>query len=226
MDKIIVNTAGMLTAKISAFNKLSKHIDTVAIGSSHGDYGFDPAFIPHSFNFCLASQDLKHSLYLYKWLISNAILKNIVIFYSIFSPGFLLEKTNEKLRCVAYKKILHLDLVYDSDIENNFNKYDLQINSDADGNGFIKSNRRHFIKEDFGAERRAASHIKHAERGGQDEYLYQITKIASELKQRIVVVIPPARSDYRSFCQQTAEMIHNNLTVGLKTSGLTKTYVN
>src|SRR5271168_5044707 len=83
-----------------------KSITALAVGSSHGDYGFNPVYAPGAFNFCSTSQDLKHSLYLYEFAAKICpSLQYVIIFYSVFSSGFLLEQCSEKIRCAAYKEI-------------------------------------------------------------------------------------------------------------------------
>jgi hypothetical protein len=46
--------------------KEKESLDTLVVGSSHGDFGFNPTYYPGSFNLCCRSQDLKHSFFLYK----------------------------------------------------------------------------------------------------------------------------------------------------------------
>lgn len=88
---------------------LMVHLDrlrTLVVGSSHGDFGFDPAYVPEAFNLCSASQDLLHStLLVEKMSRLNPTIANIVVFYSTFSPGHVLEKTSDKLKCAALKEV-------------------------------------------------------------------------------------------------------------------------
>ena len=58
MSKAAQQTYFDLLSKKKQFD-LCSEISTLAIGSSHADYGFNPEYFPGSFNFCHASQDLK-----------------------------------------------------------------------------------------------------------------------------------------------------------------------
>ncbi|MGH1591758.1 hypothetical protein ACRBEV_29445 [Methylobacterium phyllosphaerae] len=54
-----------LEAKRDAFMDARRDIETVVVGSSHGDHGVDPALIKDSFNLCTTSQDLHQSAMMY-----------------------------------------------------------------------------------------------------------------------------------------------------------------
>jgi hypothetical protein len=60
----------LLGAKRTMLHKEKEGIDTVVVGSSHGDFGFNPSYFPNSFNLC-RSQDLKHSFYLHRHISEN-----------------------------------------------------------------------------------------------------------------------------------------------------------
>jgi hypothetical protein len=102
-------------AKRSMLRLEKDNLDTVAVGSSHGDFGFDPSFCPGAFNLCCRSQDLKHSLLLYKHISDNyPKIKNLVLFYSTFSPGSVLEKSlTEKFISPSLNELFNLNFEYE-----------------------------------------------------------------------------------------------------------------
>ena len=92
-----------LKKKIGIEQNLSA-IDTLVLGSSHGQYSYVPQ--ENEYNLCLPSQDLYYSYSLYKKY--SRRLKNlqtVVLFYSVFSQGFELIKSRENFRCYGYEQI-------------------------------------------------------------------------------------------------------------------------
>ena len=191
---------------VSKRTSLVEHLDslrTLVVGSSHGDFGFNPAFVPDSFNLCSISQDLRHSALLVEKICGqNPAIRNIVVFYSAFSAGHLREKTSETERCAALKEVFLLDSDYDdSEI--------LAVHASIAGRlgtmrlergfrGFIRTNGGPFFGEDYGADRRAGTHMKHNGRRAEDLHLVRLILAAQARGQKVLVVIPPARSDYKA----------------------------
>ena len=104
--------------KKESFNNIKSNIKTLVLGSSHGGYDFNPLFLKNSFNMSLPSQDLYYSYHLYKKNNTKKI-KNIILFYSVFSPGFSLIKTSEKQRALLYKLIFKNNLIIQNKLLNN-----------------------------------------------------------------------------------------------------------
>ena len=71
MNPLLRESILIIGAKRTMLQKAKESIDTLVVGSSHGDFGFNPTYFPNSFNLCCRSQDLKHSYYLYKNLVLN-----------------------------------------------------------------------------------------------------------------------------------------------------------
>src|SRR3546814_6862555 len=65
VSPLLRESIALLAAK-RAMLAASNNITTLVVGSSHGDFGFNPAYCPRSFNLCCRSQDLKHSFHLYR----------------------------------------------------------------------------------------------------------------------------------------------------------------
>lgn len=191
---------------VSKRTSLVEHIDslrTLAVGSSHGDFGFNPAFVPDAFNLCSSSQDLRHSCLLAEKMSRlNPRIANIVVFYSAFSPGHQLEKTSDRAKCAALKEIFLLDGEYtDPEVLEAYASIAGRLGEMKLGRGargFIRTNAGPFIGDDYGAERRAASHMKHNARRTEDIHLVRLVLGAQARGQKVLVVIPPARSDYKA----------------------------
>lgn len=104
---IVSSAAKELFFKKKEFDAKAKQITTVALGSSHGAQGFIAhSAYPYSFNLCSASQDLYYSRRLYDYsLKKNKNIKHILFFYSVFSQGFDLIRTNEAYRAAFFRTI-------------------------------------------------------------------------------------------------------------------------
>lgn len=198
-----------LEAKRNAFMEVGRDVETIIIGSSHGEYGIDPAFIDGSFNLCTISQDLSQSAMMYAWAARrNRNLKKVVVLYSLFSYGFNCLKTSEKGRAVFLRRAFgfkwpnHLDDVLWT--------MDLHIpwpdSSDVPPhmfNGFTRSNDVFFFAQDADQfARRLARHVALSEQryvgGEQFARLGAILAYAKRRGDQVCVVIPPARDDYRA----------------------------
>jgi hypothetical protein len=194
-----------LGAKRTMLRKESHGLTTLVVGSSHGDFGFDPQYYQGSFNLCCRSQDLRHSYSLYEKVSALAPnLKNVVVFYSIFSPGFLLEKSaSENDICPVINGLFSLDLKYDNSRLDALSELarsqlsDLSIELEG-RSGFFPKSGKGFFPEGYGAERRANDHLK---LNGNSElhYLIKIMQLAKRLKHNLCIVVPPVRSDYKKY---------------------------
>jgi len=200
------------TSLITHLNSLR----TLVLGSSHGDFGFNPAFVPESFNLCSPSQDLRHSYLLYEKLCDlNPTIRNIVVFYSAFSPGHRIEMTSEKEKCAALKEVFLLDSEYDdpeilaahASIAGRL--ADMRL--ERGYRGFIRTNGGPFFEPGYGADRRAAGHMKHNGRRVEDFHLIRLILAAQARGQKVLIVIPPARSDYKAALRRLSNDIFRSL---------------
>ncbi|MDA3966818.1 hypothetical protein [Helicobacter sp. WB40] len=85
----------------------SLNIQDLALGSSHGNYGYIPN--NNGFNLANTSQDLYTSYSLYLYVQNLPLLKNIFLFYSIFSPGYNLILSGESHFATIYKLLYNID---------------------------------------------------------------------------------------------------------------------
>ena len=195
-----------LGAKRAMLLKSKDSIKTLAIGSSHGDFGFDPKYCPDSFNLCCRSQDLKHTYYLYEKV--SAIcpsLKNVVVFYSVFSSGSVMEMSpSEKEICVALNVLFKLDIEYEDAglkvlCHHGKDIWGDNFSCELEGfNGFLPKFGKGVISEAYGATNRANDHLKFNARSDANIYLIRILLLAKRLGHKTFIVIPPVRSDYRA----------------------------
>jgi hypothetical protein len=220
-SEMVEETLAALSSKQAAFLAAADGLTTLVIGSSHGDYAFDPALCPGSFNFCGSSQDLKHSALLYRYCAERAVsLKHVVVFYSLFSPGFMLEKTSDRPRCAVYKHLFAPYTPYANaeinEIYDEISRRPAQTFTDpgdfADA-GFLRSNDRHFFPPvpQYGPEVRTADHLKHNARGDADIYLVKILDMADRMGHRVTIVLPPARFDYKVCIRQSSDQLFRGI---------------
>lgn len=175
------------------------HQETLVIGSSHAMYGIIPD--ENTVNLGMASQDLYYSWKLYeKYVRQMPFLTNIVLFYSVFSPGFQLDKSSEFPRCAAYRlyfdiDYLDLDKALAQKMEKNARKHEAEIAARAPLSvpELTPSQIPDILTQDF-----AEKHLKNNRRSNlQDTYVQNIIDLARKEKHRLFIVISPAREDYR-----------------------------
>ena len=180
------------------------------LGSSHGDYGYVPC--NGEYNLCIPSQDLYYSGKLYeKYVDDMPCLQNVILFYSVFSSGFCLEKTSEKFYCLPYFKISYikpqtkeafdniktenkqyyacLDLL---DEETKVPKNYLGENLDKKGHG---GGRIGFSN----VQERAEKHLKNNQRGDLElKFLRNLIDKIDQNHHRLFIVIAPAHREYKA----------------------------
>lgn len=186
-------------------------IETLVLGSSHGDYGFNPLYSDKvSYNLCYTSQDLYYSYKLYEKLYNKTPkMKNIIVFYSVFSSGLELEKTSEYPICSCYK--LLFDIPYKTNksykkIEKQFSKELLEPLTIPDYYlGY--NNPQIFFSENFGVKNRVKTHLRENLRSNkQNDYINKIFELSKQANHNLTIIIPPARSDYKSNLPDSADL--------------------
>jgi len=194
-----------LVAKRDMFMRDMKTLSTVVVGSSHGDFGFNPKFCSESFNLCSRSQDFKYSYFLYnRAIINSPNLKNIVVFYSLFSSGNILESSpGEKFLAPLLNEIFELSISYcDPDLvmlSESLHGRLRDLTSDLDGlSGFMPNHEKVFMPADYGVERRVREHMTLNAKEEGNEYLARILLLAAELGHNVVMVIPPVHQQYKA----------------------------
>lgn len=198
---------------------LIDHIDTLetlVLGSSHGDFSFNPDYVPNSFNLCSPSQDLRHSALLYEKCNSlNPKIKNILVYYSIFSSGHLLEKTSEKVKCAAFKEVFRLDAEYeDEEINEAYGQIEGRLNgmrNEMGTRGFFRNNMGPFFCDTADVAVRVGKHLKHFTRKNEDLHLVRLILAAQARGQNVYLVLPPVRSDYKAMVKASQPDVFSGL---------------
>ena len=200
-----------------------ENIDAIVVGSSHGDFGFNPIFYPKSFNLCCRSQDLKHSFYLYKNIAEKySGIKKLILFYSVFSPGSFLEKSpSESEICLAINELFNLNIEYideklkviSKEIKGKLDQFSIEIEGMS---GFMPNAGKGFFSSEYGAKNRAFDHMKYNNIDEANIYLEQTILLAKQLGHKVCIVIPPVRSDYRAACEADTAYLFRSLFDSLK----------
>ena len=99
-----------ISYKVREFRSLENETQTVVLGSSHALYGYKPERT--EFNFAEPSQDLYYSYKIYEKFCDFKKIKRVILFYSVFSAGHILEKTRWVKLCAIYKKVLGIPYRY------------------------------------------------------------------------------------------------------------------
>lgn len=189
-----------------------KKLENLIVGSSHGRDAFIPA--EHDCNLANSSQDLYRMYKVYEYVAKHngKNLKNVIVFWSIFHPGFQLEKTKECLVSVPYKVLYGIDYACDmypinQKIIKNIEKLMANANvpNDYRGKSFYipgSSDKPEII---------VAKHLKNAMRhNNQIQYLGKMVELARKNKHNIYVVLPPYRKDYLD-CLPDDDTLHCEL---------------
>ena len=175
-----------------------KNIENIVIGSSHGRDAFVPGV--RDYNLANSSQDLYRMYKLYEYVVKHngQNLKNVIVFWSVFHPGFQLEKTKEGLHCVPYKVLYDIDYaceMYPVDNRVVQNIENLMSTTVVPNNYRGKS--FYIPGHSDKTEKIAEKHLKNTTRNNnQIRYLAKIVEMARRNNHRVYVVMPPYRKDY------------------------------
>lgn len=188
--------------KHHAYIKNKEYVKTLVLGASTGRDGFLPSEISE-FNLGSSSQDLYRTYNLYKWCINSDAknLKNIIIFFDVFTPGLQLEKTSE-----AYKAIMHkclYDIPYAFKLHRKYRRFEkicnkhfqsAQVQTDNYyGQSFYDTSGNESDVQNI-----VQKHMKNNQRkNNQIAYLDKLATLANRYNHNIYIVIPPYRDDYR-----------------------------
>ena len=186
--------------------KLKKSdIETLILGSSHAAAGFvSKQYSPTAFNLASASQDLYYSYRLLQCCSKESKkLKEVYLFFSVFSCGSELQKTSEKERCAYFKYLFEIPYKYktDKDLERYYKQASLyykkkENNKKIDTNGFIEQ--KIFFDKNFPVEERARTHLRENQRINDSlSFLEKIRDFCIQNNIKLFIIIPPARKDYR-----------------------------
>lgn len=192
-----------LARKICAFKLHEHEVHTLVLGSSHAQMGYLAK--KGEFNLGLASQDLYYTYELYRRY--GMHVRDIVVFYSVFSGGSYTLKTNYAVACDSYKVVAGIDWPDETEAK----KRQLHLMLGAYRRKMQRLLRRNSVNcDDLGneelycpffassAEERAKAHLKSLHRDiDMGIFLERLIGEAMTRGQRVWVVIPPACQGYR-----------------------------
>ncbi len=209
------------------FTSAKDEIQTIAFGNSQGDGCFDTRDLPNAFNACTRSQDLKYSYLLYKKLGNDAIkIKNVVLFYSFISPGFVLEANRgEQGMALALNSYFDLNVDFaDLYLERSAEDF-LRPPTDGlslyDGShGFFPAAYRTYFQEPYWEQRRAVELQAFNDKLDSIAYLESFIDLAKSRGHNIYFVIPPNNIDFTDAVGRRSEDLHRHLYSALHAHGL------
>ena len=150
----------------------------IALGSSHGAYGFNPEFIgKNCFNLCTNSQDLYTAEKVLEYMLKNLPnLKKVILFLDIFSKGWSLEHTSAKHICASYQYLYGIQYPLFNDKHNYLKqckKLDLKILIPSENkNGYLNPPKLNFTDS---VEDRVQAHLReHNRKLSQYDHLKNI----------------------------------------------------
>ncbi len=200
--------------KLLTYEKVKDNIETVVFGSSHAQLGYRAG--KTEFNLGLSFQDLYCSYNLYKNL-NNPKIRNVILFYSVFSPGSQTIKSNFADKMTAFKIVTGIDY-QDEESAQEKKLYKLEPSYKRQ---FIKFQKRFKIDENYRgnevayrtcfkpptAKERADAHYKNNVRhNNQSEYVIKMQEISNENNANFFVVIPPATKSYKESLPLSCEL--------------------
>lgn len=201
--------------KFNEFKNKLDIVDTVILGSSHAAAGFVPSIYSNkSFNLASSSQDLYYSYHLVKFSIEKVKnLKSIILFFSVFSPGFTLQKTSESYKCVSYNLLYNIPYEFNPDktlisFYNKLCKYNLSNKKFINSNGYIEQTC--FADSSYPVQKRVYTHLRENKRSNSRiKYLMHIIEECKKYNIKLIVVISPARSDYKKFMPDAKDLFND-----------------
>lgn len=215
--KFIQNIIDSLRGKIFGLESITnkylcsekiKDSKTLILGSSQ----IESSYIPNKeeTNIASASMDLYYSYKLYEKY-NNKNIKNIILSFSVFTPGSSLVMQNNAFLCVLHKVLNNIDYQY-PEIAKKKNLYSLEKRYKKASLKYIAKNT---LPQNYRGERmneiletnyhskeiiqkRALRHLKHNQRKNhQMEYCEKILKATAKAEQNLYIVIPPCSEIYR-----------------------------
>lgn len=189
-------------------------IENMILGSSHAKCGW--AAGEKDINLGMDSQDLYYSYNLYKkYMDIFPNLKNIIVFYAVFSSGLDTEYTSYFYSAIAQH--VYFGIPYhneDKAIELNFegfekaikNKHFSLLKAAQKLSSDYVAEKERFVSEDI-VKQTALNHLKNNQRQvDQNIYLQNLCRQASERQQQVTVIIPPFVSLYKSVLPDEKEI--------------------
>lgn len=200
------NTTKLITYKWLSY-KNTKNVETLILGSSHLANGYYAQ--NGEFNFALPSQDLYYSYNLYK-KINRSTIKNIVVAFSVFTPGLSIVKTKCSDLCIPYKLLFDIEYQDDAFIQEKKNLY-LEKEIEKEIKTYIKAykegdaeygNLLRYPSPKFNAPKAVTRSLKHLKNNQREKdqmvFCKNIIDEAASNGQNVIFVLPPTTKAYRA----------------------------
>ena len=187
-----------------AVERESPRVRTLILGSSHAYSGYLAG--PGEFNLALRSCDLYHAWALHEQLLRRRWcpqLQDVVLFYDVFSPGFVMEKTSRGSLAIPY---FHLwGIPHQAPLALDHRAVDRRVGEALKvalatvrvPDGYLGNQTHEPPKKTPELQHRLFRHLQHNRRPeGQTRYVEKLATRCRELGRRLAVVLPPVRADY------------------------------
>jgi len=185
--------------KMSAFRNLSASNYSLMFGSSHGDCALDSEKYSDILNLCSQSQDLKASLLLYNYIQKyHAGSTQIIVWFSVFSPGFDMEHSIEKTRFIAIKDYVNHNKSLARQIFHKIVVSLFKYSSQSRQRGFLLGSQHTALSPaPVLLQKRAAKHMELYLRNNQWNYLRDLVNLTSKNNQKLTIILSPATREYK-----------------------------
>ena len=200
--------------KTRAIEAIKDEIDTLVLGSSHAQMGWWAE--GREFNFGKAFEDLYMIYQIYRKWGRGSRLKNIIVFYSVFSPGDNVMYSRYVNVVAGIKAATGIDWLEDRPgmypqlegavwkCRRKCRKY-LKRNKPIPGD--LGNERLYLPFKTATAEERALSHLKSNKRNSKmNVYLEKLIDEAEKAGQKVWIVVPPAGKGYREALKDEKDM--------------------
>ena len=200
-------------------------IKTLVLGSSHLQNGFYA--IEGEYNFAISSQDLYYGYNLYK-VLNRPTIKNIIVSFSVFTPGLSIIKTKQADFCLPYKTIMNIEYQNKEDAETKnlfklqksvkkeLEKYQqkLSLKKDYRGNLAWYPHKKFFLEK---AQERALKHYKNNLReNSQMNYCENLISDAQKNNQNVYFILSPTTVGYRKALPAKEEVFKSIISLAKK----------
>lgn len=199
--------------KKEGIEKNKNYIENLFLGSSHCDSGINSNLYENfsAFNLGIGAQDLYQSYQLYKMYVNYLPnLKKVFLCYSVFSTGYEQEKSINANYAYFYDKIFGIPFKLEPKFGNLSKELNV-IEKEAKRKIYLYAGYTGYGESigkynEANALRDINGHVKHAFRdNNQEQYVIEMTKLAQEHNQRLIVFIPPHSPKYRNLLPEYVE---------------------
>lgn len=198
------------------------NIQTLVLRGSHADYGVITQGENDIYNLGLTSTDIYLNFKLYeKYSKELSRLKNVVFFYSVFTPGLSLIRINEKYRLVAYKYFLDVPYqdgnMIDEKLERKITRKCRKIKQPKIDSEYFGYEQKNSFMSNISATKRTKTHLRENQREpNQLEWLIKLRDLVNKQGRQLYVVIPPVQKSYMDCLPDKRELFKKLYSLDLE----------